>query len=42
MVAPLVLNNYIITAITIRRSNEAKEMLALTEDWLNRGLFLCE
>lgn len=42
MVAPLVLNNYIITAVTIRRSSEAKEMLALTEDWLNRGLFLSE
>ncbi len=42
MVAPMVLSNYIIMAIAVRKGDEAKEMLSLTEEWLNRGLFLSE
>ena len=42
MVPPMVLSNYIIMAIAVRKGDEAKEMLSLTEEWLNRGLFLSE
>lgn len=40
MAAPMVLNNYLIMAIAARNSSESKEVLSLTEEWLNRGLFL--
>ncbi|HIU26090.1 MAG TPA: MurR/RpiR family transcriptional regulator [Candidatus Copromorpha excrementigallinarum] len=42
MVSPMVLSNYIITAMAMEDREEAGEMLSLTEEWLNRGLFLSE
>ena len=38
----MVLSNYIITAMAMEDREEAGEMLSLTEEWLNRGLFLSE
>ena len=42
MVAPLALNNYLITEVTRRDRKQAEAMLARTEEWLNRGLYLSE
>ena len=42
VILPCSLNNYIIMAVARRRSGEAKEMLSLTEQWLNMSNFLSE
>lgn len=40
MAAPMVLNNYIIMSVAARDSSGSKEALSLTEEWLNKGLYL--